>query len=532
MITFFRKHRKGVVGAFIVGLCAVLMLPFGFEYFGGPSVKTYVAKVGSEEIPVRSYINEVRRTEALYRSQFGEQYEALAGILNIRERVLDDIIDRTLLSQLYSKTGIAVSFSQVEKYAMGLPIFEGGADRATFESFLKNTGMSESEFEQKIKEQLMEDSVGSLLEMSAVVSTDELQKRYSLVKTRIGVSYSKVTPSAELIETLSVPEERMQAYYEENKTGFYSDALYYPLLPRFPPSSFFSKVMIHEEDVVDLYRRKFHGTDTSLEEVRADLEKELKESIAPEYAKVAAEEFISKLIQGSDRERMDRIREITSRDSSIELLEPEDPVSMRTEVSYLSRDLQSEILQMKRGGVRLFFDGSTPVVVFMKDITDPSQRPFHEVKGDIERILKDELINAKSKEIASGIIDDLKESDSDNFFSTFTARVKMAGLKVEDIAPETIQKISIPFISNPQDTQTFVSTLIEKQIIDEPYLSLDGNYYILSLRSVETPQEPAEEELRTFFQEEKSFSKGRGFQTLLTKLKMGTDITVNHEFLE
>jgi hypothetical protein len=532
MITFFRKHRKGVVGAFIVGLCAVLMLPFGFEYFGGPSIKTYVAKVGSVEIPFRTFSNEVRRTEALYRSQFGEQYEAIAKVLNIKERVLDDTVDRTILSQFYSSSGFSVSFSQVEKYASGLPIFEGGADRATFESFLKNTGMSESEFEQKIKEQLMEDSLGSLFELSAVVSEEELKKRYSLAKTKIGISYVKVTPSDELKKSLSVPEERILAYYKDNKTKFYSDALYYPLISRFPSSSFFSKVMIHEEDIQDLHKRKFHGTDTSLEDVRADLEKELKESIAPEYAKVAAEEFISKLVQGSDKERMDRIREITSIDSSIDLLEPQEPVSIRAEVSYLSPNLQREVLQMKEGGVRLFFDGTTPVVIFVKDIKEPMQLPFEEVRVDIEGSIKDELMHEKSKEIAHDIIHDLKESDSVNFFSNFTDRVKMAGLTIEDVAPETIQKISIPFISNPLDTQIMVSSLLEKKIIHEPYLSLDGNYYILSLRSFQSSEEPTEEELQAFLQEEKSSSKGRGFQTLLTKLKMGTDITVNHEFLE
>jgi chorismate mutase len=531
MIVFFRKHRRSVVGVFIVGLCAILMLPFGFEYFGGPSVKRYIARIDGEEVPYRLYVDEVRRTEALYRSQFGEQYEMFAKMLNIRERVLDDIIDRTLLAALYDRLGLVVSFAQVEKYTSGLPVFQNGVDRATFEAFLKSTGLKEHEFEQKVSEQVIEDMLGGVFELAGVTHSGEKEFRFRNANAKVKIGYAQVR-LPEDVKFAAVSEEDVRAYYDENSNMFLSEKKVHPVLARFPKSAFLDKVLLHEEDIEDLYNRNFSNTEKELSEVRQELEAELRGSIAPEYAKLAAEDFISNVLKVSDDKKYDELKKLSSEHGAVELREPQSPVSFGNEDSVVPAVLRSEIFQMNEFGVRMMMDGDTPVVVFMREVQMPERLNYTEVRDDIREQLESQRKNEKAKEYAQSLITEYKDAPEELRKSFLKEAAAKNGWEVKTTESAVIQNVSIPVMTNPQDSARIVSDLIKHGVYTSPYVAVSGEVYIFALDAYEVPESGSEKEINEFLVQEKQIAKNRTFQTLLTKLKSYADIEVVHELLE
>ncbi len=526
MISFFRKNRKSLVGVFIVGLCILLMLPFGAEYFSGSSVmKPYVVKVEGQEISYRAFSDEVRRAESMYRSQFGEQYEIIAKMLNIKERVLDDIIDRTLLSQLYSRVGLVASFAQVEKYAMSLPMFQNGVDRAAFESFLRSAGLKEHEFETKVREQVIEDMLGDTLSLAAVTNPAELEQRYKRANANIKINYMEVTPPAEVNAEPPTDEELLE-YYSKNRSRFFSEKMIEPVILRFPASAFFKQVLVHEEDIEDLFKRTYQNSDKSITEVRSQLEKELKESIAPEYAKVAAEEVISKIIQSAEDKRFETIQKLASESTSLELKVSESPMGFSALGSTISQSVSGDVFQMKKGGVRLFFDGNTPVVVFINEVVEPEQLEFDSVKADILTTLLRSRENDRKRYFATELVSQLRKTPPDQLASGVKDLAAKNKFKINSTEETSIQKVVLPFVSNPQDIFGIVSDLLTNGVYGSPYVALDGTAYIISLDSYSTPDTVSEKELGEFLLQEKNIIRGRAFQTILTKLKSISKIEV------
>lgn len=532
MIVFFRRHRRSVVGTFIVGLCAILMLPFGAEYFGAKSVKHYIAKIDGEEVPYRLYIDELRRTESLYRAQFGEQYDVISKMINIPQRVLDDIIDRTVLSNFYKKASLTASFSQIESYTQTLPVFKNGVDRQTFESFLKSTGLSESQFGQKVKEQVIEDMFGDVVKLASLYSSSELNQRLIRANAKVKLGYTQVDSSdnqfskSELINEIS--DDEVNEYYKLNKSRFFSSRKIRPVILRFPSSAFLNQVIIHDEDINEAYIRNYPTKELSINEVRSKLEKEVRDSIAPEYAKVSAESVLSSLLPLSSKERVMFVEKYRNENNSVELFNDNELISEDSDTFLIPQPLKSQVFEMKQDGIRLFFDSETPFLVFITETLESELMDLEVVKPQIIEAIKVAKQNDKSKLLAVELISEAKNLVSISEIENFLTK---KGLKINYSVESMLSELKLPFLSNPLDASKIVSEIISNKIKSEPYVSIDGKVYILFLKSYTFAEDTLNKNKSDSIKSEQELVKGRAFNTILNKLKSESLIEVNHEML-
>lgn len=651
MISFFRKHRKGVVGAFIVSVCAVLMLPFGADYFGAPKMVRYVAKVGEVEIPTNVFFRETQRVESMFRQQFGEQYETFASMINIKQRVLDDLVDREVLAQSFDKMGLRVGLNQIEQYASTLPMFADGVDRSSFEMFLKAQGLSEKEFESKVREQIIEDQLTSILELSGVLTDQELEKRYQASQVKLGVSYVEVVSPE---SSISKPtEEEMRAYYDSNSSLFFSSREVMPLLLRFPVSSYESQVVVHKEDLEDAYKnrlsefkipasarlqilsfpksnkgveglfgeveaddldkkeeeseealkvlaqsvreevvtntesfkdigrskgalyqeddklRSLDGLDAvvrskvnilkegqvsevidssdsyqiikilelipsrvrPIKEVSQDLEREVRQAIAPEFAMIAAEELMSKVLQKTGDERESEIRRLIA-DTGIEKIEPEASFSSSSSSAYLPEKEISEVISSGKNVVKLFQDKATPVLVFIKDVKEPALKSFDDVKEGISQVLIEKAKSEGSTRLANDLIDKIKSKSQSERFNELKNLAEINDLKLVNLEPSTAELVKLPFVFNPQEKSDIFAQLSAEKLIGEPYSGGDGKIYLIGMSGMESSSiVPDSTEWLAFSKKERESAKERTRSILLTRLKMSTSVEVRPEVL-
>lgn len=673
MISFFRSNRRGLVGFILVGLCALPMLPFGADYINQASSPSYIARISGQgistrEISAKTYFSELQRVDSMIRAQFGEQYDMFAGMINIKQRVLDDLLDRELLDILADSLGLAVGTRHVEQYASTLPIFSAGVSRRNFEDFLKSQGMSEAEFEGKVRDQIMEEQVNSLFDVASVLPEEEYKKRYSLTKANIEISYAEVKPDA---ASISQPtSEEVRSYYDANIKQFYTSPATYPLVVRFPVSSFSDRVSVHDEEVVDAYRARikeftvpgrarlqrvwFQKSDSELDsildpsseaagidrnvetiktlaqfvrsevekspdqigeiarknganyaedsemqlldsmdaaqrdavnslsvgdissvietddmfqivrllesqpshvkplsEVRAGLESDIKRQVAPEFARIAAEDFLANILKvGSDKQE-DELRRLVdvakSGESSIEFVESSIPLKLEDGAGIVPASALSDVMSMPQGAIRLFEDGETPILVFIRNVDEAKPKSFEEVEASIVEILQKTAMENKANTMAEEIINKLRTSfSSDSSISKTLAREIEDSYKLEFKTASAIgpESVDMSFLSNPADKQIFVAELMTDGFLGKPYKSSEGKVYIailsdmsLAAANIGEPagsaggSNPGEMPLDAFISSEKIRVKGALRSMLLGRLKSELVIDVNQEYL-
>ncbi|HMO18177.1 MAG TPA: SurA N-terminal domain-containing protein [Oligoflexia bacterium] len=673
MISFFRNNRRGLVGFILVGLCVLLMLPFGSEFFGKGSGLSYVAKVGDREISAKSYYAELSRVDNMLRQQFGEQYEMLASMINIKQRVLDDLVDRELLDILSDQLGFEVGLRHIEQYASTLPMFAGGVDRKSFEAFLRMQGLTENEFESKVRDQIREEQVSSLFDIATNLPEEESRIRFMLSKPEVSLLYAKISPDP---KSLPVPnEDEIKRYYDSNSGQFFSPLESYPLIVRFPVSAFYSRVIVHEEEIMDAYKNRsreftvpaearlqkiwfpkagtgvssifdgerkdkddaldtekvrtlveyvrsqietnpetirniavesggFFSEDESMqvidnmprdirlaldglsigmvspviesddqfqvlrvlekrdsfvkpiEEVRTLLEDSIRREVGPEFAQIAAEDFMARVLgkekdkqEGAIRTESDNMK---SDGVAVEFIDSEVPISLQGGSTYVPSAIIPDILEMPEGALRVFRDGGTPVLVFIKKVVPASPKPVDEVRDVIVEVLKSKELEKKAGDLAKSVIDKISPMYQDGHISVTEDNISSLesefGISFTQLKSLEKDSIALPFATDPTEKQRLMAELFTKGLLSRPYKGSDGAIYVAALSkfvfmdivesdnlNVKNKEDESagksKNALSSFMASERSRIKNNIRQVLLTRLKLENNVQINTDYL-
>lgn len=168
MMEAIRKFSTSFIGK-IVFVLVLLAFGSGFWYFGNPfggGEENWVARVGGEDIPpqlvVNAYQRELNRLRAAGTSIDSER----AREIGLPQRVLGQIIDRTLLDLAIADLGLAAGDDEVRAAIIANPAFHGpggGFDRARYRETLRAAGFSEQGYEQSVRHNLLRAAyIGSL----------------------------------------------------------------------------------------------------------------------------------------------------------------------------------------------------------------------------------------------------------------------------------------------------------------------------------------------------------------------------------
>lgn len=113
MLQAMRKHAK-----FFYIFFFIIILSFIFWGVGTVDKTTavYIAEIGKEKINVDDYWNAYERTREFYRTIMKENFsEEMEKKLNLKQKVLDSLVDETVLVAEAKKAGIKVSDAEVEE---------------------------------------------------------------------------------------------------------------------------------------------------------------------------------------------------------------------------------------------------------------------------------------------------------------------------------------------------------------------------------------------------------------------------------
>ena len=221
MFDLFRSRAKavryllgGLLG--VVALSMVVTLIPGFGGYSGSSDDNIVAEIGKTRLTVREVQNDM---QILVRSK---QIPAELVQVYLPQRIDQMITERAVAYQA-ERMGFEVPDTELAAYIRSvLPrFFQDGklVDKAAYEGFLQEQGMSPQEFEVNLRKQIQLKRLMDIALEGIVVSPAEVQAEFDRKNARLRIAYAAFRPD-DMKSQIKPTASDLQTYYEVNKANF------------------------------------------------------------------------------------------------------------------------------------------------------------------------------------------------------------------------------------------------------------------------------------------------------------------------
>lgn len=259
MLNVFRKHRKGIFASFVAGLTIILMAGFGMggAFDSGQKNKTAAITINGKEIGFDEYSRNYERLVNYYRTQYKENFENFRQFLNLEQQTIDGIVAQRLLKDLQDKFGFHVSLEQIEKEIKNNPSYGAQLkDKQAFKDYLKQVGLTSSQLEALIREQLENQQLQKVLGQLSLVSEQELKKTFFENKKELAFSYLEFKSSAFEDKVDTSKEDELKKHFEENKEAYEKPRSVKYNFVGFKAADYKDKVEVLDEDLKIAYEER------------------------------------------------------------------------------------------------------------------------------------------------------------------------------------------------------------------------------------------------------------------------------------
>ncbi len=256
MLQAINDRIKGWLGALVIILITIPFAFWGIESYLGGGGKQFAAVVNGEEIPVYQFENAYSNQLARLNQQFGSSLPFSNE--QIKSQVLDQLINAVVLEENSYSSGYRISDTNLKRNITTLFTREGKFDRDYFENIVASNGMTISQYESMLRNELRVLQKRNALVASAILTDEEArqltaleqqERELRLIKFSIdtnsadivvtdldiedfynsnadrymtpesvSVEYVEIT-SDELAESINVDEEKLAEMYDDYKQG-------------------------------------------------------------------------------------------------------------------------------------------------------------------------------------------------------------------------------------------------------------------------------------------------------------------------
>lgn len=223
MRTLRDKRTMHVVLWFLVAVfVSSIFFVFGMKFTNGGKVdqNLYVAKVGDSGVS-RAEFNKACQASLDRFYNIREEGPTTEEAKQVREQVLDSMIDEMVLQQTADKLGLQVSDEELSGVIRNQSYFQknGVFDKATYYKVLQDHQLTPAEFETSQKGQLLAQKIHTVLMDSALVGNEESGHFQELSQRELKAAYVALDQSS-FEKSLSPSEQDLKDYYERIRTQF------------------------------------------------------------------------------------------------------------------------------------------------------------------------------------------------------------------------------------------------------------------------------------------------------------------------
>ena len=224
MLQSLRDNSKGVIAGMLIGFLVIIFAVSGSEslFNFDPATKGVVSVNGEDITEV-----DIVRASANYRRQMAAQYgDSLPPDFlsdeNIRQPVIENLIQRKVLTQKAEESGMTVGDSFVNQQILSTPQFQGSNgvfDPNVYQQLLRTVGFTPANYKKALAEDSLVNQLTAGVIESSFVTPAELEMIIALSFQTRDFSYA-VIPAAKIGENVEVSDAEIDAYYQSNTQSF------------------------------------------------------------------------------------------------------------------------------------------------------------------------------------------------------------------------------------------------------------------------------------------------------------------------
>jgi len=423
----------GVIIAFIISIFAVWG---GAGRLGESRNSNTIATIGKKKISADTYIQNLRQRLEMFKEDYKELDANFIQQLNIPQQVLEQIIQRTILSQKAEELGIRASDAEISEKVKSFPAFQKDGNFVGFDEYkqiLDYNRISPSEFESSLINDIVIQKTILVLTAGIAASEEELWENYKTTTESAKLEYILIENSKmELKEEPGSSELRQ--FFAENREKYEVPE------KRTADYLFFKTEELKEEvELVDTEIEKYYEDNlsqfTEPEKIKASRIFLPYESKEKDLVKAEAQNILDKINQG---EAFGILAQSNSKDEKAE--EKGDwGLYEWKRLSQQEQDIIKSLAQGEVSGLLELEDGISIIKTTQKQAA--VQKPLTEVKNQVIDTLKEQkAINLAGQQIAELEKKAKKENNLDVAAQKLGYKIRStgalkAGDPLEDIDP-------------------------------------------------------------------------------------------------
>lgn len=227
MLDIIRKKKESVVikavfVLIVLSFIGTIFLVWGKGEDGFGKQAGYAAKVDRTTISLDAYQNAYQNMAETYRQIFGANLTPeLEKQLNLRQQVINRLIDDALIMKAAKSQGVSVSKEEITSAIATMPAFQqnGNFDFGLYQQMLKVNRITPQDFEESKKHELLLQKTRKAVLEKVTVSDDDALKQFHKEQDRLEILYASFS-AADVSPEVKVTDADLQDYLTKNADRF------------------------------------------------------------------------------------------------------------------------------------------------------------------------------------------------------------------------------------------------------------------------------------------------------------------------
>jgi peptidyl-prolyl cis-trans isomerase D len=227
MLQNLRDNSRGVISFILIGFLVIIFALTGVEaLFNWDTSANQAAKVNGEQVTEMDVARAIGMQKQQMLNTYGDQIPAeFLTDEYLRKPVIDNLVQRMVLSQAAVKSGMAVGNTYLSEQIATAPQFKneaGAFDNNRYQQVLRNMGYTHSTYAKNLSDEIVINQLQAGVSATAFATPSQLDDVVALSFQSRDLGYV-ILPAAKVRETIQVETAEIQSYYDANQQMFTSD---------------------------------------------------------------------------------------------------------------------------------------------------------------------------------------------------------------------------------------------------------------------------------------------------------------------
>lgn len=218
MLDSIRAVAQGWVGKALLAAITIPFALFGIDsYLNQAGRNVAVAEVNGSNISVQEYANALQNVRNRLQSE-GKMDQAQLDSPEVKSLVLNQLINKRLLSKEIQQEKYAISDAQLSTYITGMPEFqkEGKFSQELYDQTLEQNHISASKFEAGMRADMLAQQAQDGISKLAFVSNTRAENTFQLTNQQREVTVAELK-TKDFMKDVKIDPSEVKSYYEKHK---------------------------------------------------------------------------------------------------------------------------------------------------------------------------------------------------------------------------------------------------------------------------------------------------------------------------